>query len=270
MGKVHEYIGHVETELNRAEVGKKSYKVVGVLVVIMALSILIAYHFKIFDIVGSVEDLNKHLVLGVPLPVWIYALLGSLTSMLYRAEKMPFKDIKEGMCWILHRSIVGIVMGVMTYLMLITGLIVFAGQDTVKVPQLVWVLAFLGGFSDTLSMDLLDKISGKISLPENQKSNSGGEITKKSPDKSKTADEQTATKQYSESIVQADYVNKQANQQQGQNFLSKNVVEPALKTGAETAAKMVVEKLLTESEKAPSQEEVAFNKVPTQSHEDIP
>jgi len=260
MAKVHEYLGHVETELNRAEVGKKSYKVVGVLVLIMALSILVAYYFKIFDIASSVEDLNKHLVLGVPLPVWIYALLGSLTSMLYRAEKMPFRDINEGMSWILHRSIVGIVMGVMTYLMLITGLIVFAGQETtIQVPQLVWVLAFLGGFSDSLSMELLQKISGKISPSEDKKTESGGETTGKSPDKPKTADKQTATKQYKEATVQPDYEIKPAMKQQDQNYLSlaKDVIEPIDKAG--------VEKVLSQSKNGPSQEEVAPNQASTHS-----
>jgi hypothetical protein len=58
--------------------------------------------------------------------------------------------------------IVGVVMGVLTYLMVVTGLLVFAGSVSPKSPELLQVLAFVGSFSDTLSINLLQRILGQF------------------------------------------------------------------------------------------------------------
>lgn len=58
-------------------------------------------------------------------------------------------------------------MGVLTYLMVVTGLIIFAGNTKTSTPELIWVIAFVGSFSDTLSINLLQKILGQFSPVEN-------------------------------------------------------------------------------------------------------
>jgi hypothetical protein len=234
--------------------------------VIIAFAIAIAYHFKIFDISGSVEVLNNQLLLGVPLPIWVYALLGSLTSMLYRADKIPFKDINEGISWIMHRSIVGIVMGVMTYLMLVAGLIIFAGKETaIQVPQLVWVLAFLGGFSDTLSMDLLDKISGKIGLTGDQGTGSNRDNSNKVSNIATSANVQTDTRTSKEASPQSNAVENLKTQPKNDisPFLSKAVIEPFATAVVENIANRATDKILEQTKKEPIQDKVA------QSSDDI-
>ncbi len=53
-------------------------------------------------------------------------------------------------------------MGVLTYLMLKAGLLVFTGQGTAQAPELLWVIAFVGSFSDTLSINLLQRLLGRF------------------------------------------------------------------------------------------------------------
>ena len=59
-------------------------------------------------------------------------------------------------------------MGVLTYLMVTAGLIVFAGTANTQTPELLWIIAFVGSFSDNLSINLLQKILGKF-VVENDK-----------------------------------------------------------------------------------------------------
>lgn len=57
-------------------------------------------------------------------------------------------------------------MGALIYLMLTTGLIVFAGSSRTQTPELIWIIAFIGSFSDTISTNLLQKIIGTITPSE--------------------------------------------------------------------------------------------------------
>ncbi len=57
-------------------------------------------------------------------------------------------------------------MGVLTYLMVIAGLIVFAGTANTQTPELIWIIAFIGSFSDNLSINLLQKLLGRFHIEE--------------------------------------------------------------------------------------------------------
>jgi hypothetical protein len=98
--------------------------------------------------------------MGIPAAVWLWALIGTLTSMLLRAGAKPFADRVEAKRWLVYRPVVGVVMGVMIYLLLQAGLIVFTDQGQTQTEELVWVVAFFGGFSDSFSVNLLNRILG--------------------------------------------------------------------------------------------------------------
>ena len=53
-------------------------------------------------------------------------------------------------------------MGVMTYLLVVSGLIVFAKDGDPKTPELLWILAFAGAYSDTWAVGLLEKLLGEF------------------------------------------------------------------------------------------------------------
>lgn len=64
------------------------------IIAIFASILILLYYFGILTYVEAAE-LNSYLIMGIPLPVWIWSIIGSLTSMLLRAGQTPFKDRTE-------------------------------------------------------------------------------------------------------------------------------------------------------------------------------
>lgn len=162
----------LEIEIRRSQSSKMSFVVVAAIVYVFALAVGALIGVDAINVGVEAKELNSTLVMGIPLPIWIWGVIGSLTSMLLRAGHFPFSDRSEAYRWLLFRPIVGVVMGVLTYLMVTAGLIVFAGTANTQTPELLWVIAFVGSFSDNLSINLLQKILGKFEVeqekPENQ------------------------------------------------------------------------------------------------------
>lgn len=156
----------IDIEVGRSKAAKNSFGVVAFIVYLFAVLIVLGVVFGFISTNMDGSTMNGQLVMGVPLPILIWSAIGSLTSMLIRAGNFPFADRNEAMRWLLFRPIVGIVMGVLTYLMVVAGLIVFAGIANPKAPELLWVIAFVGSFSDTLSINLLQKMLGKFESAE--------------------------------------------------------------------------------------------------------
>lgn len=155
-------VTEVAIEMERAKGRRRSTGIVGVVIYLFAGVAILGFQAGIFSTQVSAEEFNQQLVAAIPFPVWIWAIIGSFTSMLLRAGQFPFSDINEAIRWLLFRPIVGLVMGLLTYLMLIAGLIVFAGDTSTQAPELIWVIAFIGGFSDTLSINLLQRLLGRF------------------------------------------------------------------------------------------------------------
>ena len=167
----------IEIELYRAKNAFRSFAIVVFIIYFFAIFPLLAYRGNWFGIQQlellkilvadgmTPEQLNETLFIGIPIPIWFWSIIGSFTSMLLRASYFPFRNSNEALRWLLARPIIGINMGVLTYLMLISGLIVFAGNSTsIQTPQLLWVIAFIGSFSDTLSINLLQNILGDLQV----------------------------------------------------------------------------------------------------------
>ena len=153
----------IEIEMSRSKSAQMSIMIVAAIVYMFAAAAVFgAFALDMFGIGTEDTQLNQMVLLGIPLPIWYWGVIGSLTSMLLRAGSIPFTDRSEAHRWLLYRPIVGVVMGVLTYLLLITGLIVFVGDTTTRTPELLWVIAFAGSFSDTLSINLLHKALGRF------------------------------------------------------------------------------------------------------------
>jgi hypothetical protein len=104
-------VTRVGIEMARARTSRISFWVVGILVYIIAALVFAAFSIGLFKGSSTAEAMNEQLVIGIPLPVWIWAIIGSFTSMLLRAGQFPFVDLNEAMRWLLFRPIVGIIMG---------------------------------------------------------------------------------------------------------------------------------------------------------------
>lgn len=102
-------------------------------------------------------EYEKVIVLGIPFPVLLWGAIGSLTAPLYKylhSHKDCF--LEEPIKWIFVRPIIGMVMGAAIYLIVKSGLLVFGNTKQIVNPELLWVLAFVGGFSESVSNRLLN------------------------------------------------------------------------------------------------------------------
>lgn len=124
-------------------------------------------------------------LLQVPISAVLWAALGSLSAILYRFyhAKLAAGGISMEIRWLIARPLIGIIMGTVCYMIVDSGLSgdVTAGSQS---PQLLLVIAFLGGFSDRFFESILDAVVGKVvgdDAPETifetgeQKPNGGGD-----------------------------------------------------------------------------------------------
>lgn len=166
----------VQIEIGRVRSSRFSFTVVVAVVYMFAVAISAAFSSGILESGADARELNERLIMGIPLPIIAWSVIGSFTSMLLRAGQLPFSNPQEALRWLLFRPIVGVVMGLLTYLMVTAGLIVFAGTGKAQTPELLWVIAFIGSFSDTLSINLLQRVIGRFQTPEESPERSAGKV----------------------------------------------------------------------------------------------
>lgn len=108
-------------------------------------------------------------ILGVPISVLLWAGIGSLAAILYRFYTRRIGRLGNEIKWLIARPIIGIIMGALAYLTILSGLFVFSGATGVNAdialakPQLIWLLAFLGGFSDKFFETIIAGLIGRLS-----------------------------------------------------------------------------------------------------------
>jgi hypothetical protein len=151
-------LAKIKATVARARGSSASFFAVLLIVYVIVILVAAGYTSGLFEL----KNVRELAILEVPVPIWIWALIGSLTSMLFRAGQFAFIDMREALRWLLFRPLVGLIMGVILYLMVIAGLVVFAGTTEPKTEQLLWVIAFAGAFSDTVSIGLLEKTLGRF------------------------------------------------------------------------------------------------------------
>jgi hypothetical protein len=100
---------------------------------------------------------------GVPDEIWMWAALGTSAAMLMRVGNYDFQDRNQAIRWAITRPVLGLVMGAIVFLSLRAGMLVMAGPDTAPVvPEMLWLCAFVCGFSDTLSVSVLTQLQEKL------------------------------------------------------------------------------------------------------------
>lgn len=129
---------------------------------VLSLSVVVgvlygAFNKWTFDGLG----LNRTFI-GLPAYVWIWSAIGSGTAMLLRAGKLTRENRLTVSRWLLYRPVVGISTGVLMYLVLRAGLIIITQADAKPRVELLYVLSYLGGLSDTLSINLLQRVMGHV------------------------------------------------------------------------------------------------------------
>jgi hypothetical protein len=101
----------------------------------------------------------------IPLPVLIWSGIGSFAAILYRFNSSGDVELQDPLRWLFTRPLTGIVMGTITYFVLRIGLMSVESPnvDTLSSSELLWLVAFLSGFSDRFSDTLLRALIGRFS-----------------------------------------------------------------------------------------------------------
>lgn len=160
-----ELISDEERELR----GERNWKLMSVGIALVYL-VMIFYAIPLF---GNEDGTNN--IFGLPLPIVLWSGLGSFAAILYRFYKSPRRvNFEIEFRWLIARPIIGIIMGGLAYLALISGLLVFnitkpgdtPSLDLQKSGQLAqyWIVAFLAGFSDKFYEKIIEWLVGKITL----------------------------------------------------------------------------------------------------------
>lgn len=107
-------------------------------------------------------------LLGIPTCVVFWSAVGSFASILYRFTNSADREIQDPLRWLFSRPLLGIVMGTITYLVLKAGLLTITYQPSTggavlkETNEIVWLIAFLAGFSDRFADGLLRSLVGKL------------------------------------------------------------------------------------------------------------
>jgi hypothetical protein len=104
-------------------------------------------------------------ILELPLPVLLWSIIGSFAAILYRFTKSGGGEMDDPVRWLFARPLTGVVMGSITYLVVRVGLTtIMPGQtaETLGSKELMWMIAFLTGFSDRFCDTLLKALVGRF------------------------------------------------------------------------------------------------------------
>lgn len=127
-------------------------------------------------VTNSNENLLRKEVFGVPLSIILWGAAGSLAPILYRfyTEQGQIRFAAE-FRWLIARPIIGIIMGAVVYLALVSGLVlVSAGEQANGDAQRLrafWIIAFLAGFSDKFYLGVIDLLVARTVRTEEIGSN---------------------------------------------------------------------------------------------------
>lgn len=156
--------------LDRRKRNLTIFSVTAYIVVVIALMSLLYFRVGTRLQVGKQPLSTLKLPLfGIPWPVALWSLIGSIASMVYRFNRRPIYDFGDAIKWMLTRPFQGVVLGSAFYLVLVSGLFLLTGTPTtdasgsVRADEIILVLSFLVGFSDrfadTVFNTLVDKYS---------------------------------------------------------------------------------------------------------------
>lgn len=107
--------------------------------------------------------------LQVPFSVVIWSAIGAIAAMLYQFLNRPVSQL-ETFKWLIARPMQGVIMGSFLYLVVAGGLLVIGSQvqDGIR-PELGAVIAFLGGFSDRFSEEMVKRATSILSRESSER-----------------------------------------------------------------------------------------------------
>jgi len=112
-------------------------------------------------------------VLGVPSCVLLWSVIGSFAAILYRFSNAGDRELEDPLRWLFSRPLTGIIMGAITFLVLRAGLLTMSPApeansiERLGTNEIMWLVAFLAGFSDRFADGLLKSLVGRFGGEKN-------------------------------------------------------------------------------------------------------
>jgi hypothetical protein len=166
LDSIHRRTEQLKSLLNRQD-RDKNYRVNVrlIAVVVSIVSFVLLFLLAIFSprIGLSVSTLIP--VLQIPLAVLLWSALGSFTSLVYRFNTASDLELQDPLRWLVTRPLTGIVMGIIAFLVMKVGLLTTSSTDvaaSLGTNELMWLVAFLAGFSDRFSEGILRNAVGRL------------------------------------------------------------------------------------------------------------
>jgi hypothetical protein len=173
--KLKEASGHIQLVISNQERVQTDQKresqarwtVLGVSTFLLVVVALLAFAFR-----GIWTPDMSIPVISVPVSVLVWSFIGGVAAMLQAFVGTRGSESKPiNYEWLLWRPVVGVIMGSVVYLAIAGGLIILGQGDATTLAQtqntyVLWVLAFLGGFSDKFAILVFDKVVRAVSKSE--------------------------------------------------------------------------------------------------------
>jgi hypothetical protein len=107
-----------------------------------------------------------YFIMYVPVPILEWAFVGSMVAVIYRLSyrKIIWNGSIGLYTWVIAKPMIGLFMGALVYFLALGGgKLLGAPSEALKGEQVYWlcVVAFIGGFSDELSLGLIKRIVTK-------------------------------------------------------------------------------------------------------------
>lgn len=144
-----------------------------VAVLVSVLSLAGIGYFLYFAQASGMKGETTLPVLGVPSCVLLWSVIGSFAAILYRFSNAGDRELEDPLRWLFSRPLTGVIMGAITFLVLRAGLLTMSpGPDASSVEKLgtneiMWLVAFLAGFSDRFADGLLKSLVGRFGGEKN-------------------------------------------------------------------------------------------------------
>jgi hypothetical protein len=158
-------IARLEDALKAYKVKKDSRKTIRLAAVIISLVSLILIGVSVYIARQyNIDETHVISILRLPVPVLLWSIIGSFAAILYRFTSAGDSELDEPLRWLFARPLTGIIMGAIAYLIMRVGFITVQGEQTVNLggSEIMWLIAFLAGFSDRFSDYLLKNIVGRF------------------------------------------------------------------------------------------------------------
>jgi len=103
------------------------------------------------------------IVLYVPVYILVWGLLGGGVGVLHRLafHRGDGKQGHELYTWVIAKPVIGMVMGGIVYFLAVSGELFLNGKTEISNIHFLNVLAFIAGFSDRFSIDLIDRVAAR-------------------------------------------------------------------------------------------------------------